>query len=538
MRLYGVVPVVIALLQRHRRISYRTLKLEFDLDDAYLEALKEELIDVHRVAVDQDGKMLVWTGGVPSLATPSLAAHSLAMAPLPDEPASAQSAPEAERRQVTVLFCDLVDSTKLARQLDPEDYRAVVRAYQEAAVTATQPFEGYVAQYLGDGLLVYFGWPQAHEDAAARAVYASLAIVEAMAPLNTRLEPRYRVRVAVRCGLHTGVAVIGAVGSGARQEQLALGDTPNIAARLQGLADPDTVVLSATTARLVHGVFALDDLGVESLKGVAEPMPVYRVVGALETPDDEAEPLTPAPFLVGRDEEVGLLRRRWEQSKAGLGQVVLLSGEAGIGKTALVAALRQYIGRDGVTRLTFRCSPYHTHSALFPIIEHVQRVLRWERDDAAEVKLAKLEQALGTSRQPLAEVVPLLAPLLAVPLPEGRYAPLTLTPQQQRQQTLDALLAWLLEEAERQPVLAVYEDLHWADPSTLELLGAFWEQAPTAAMLHVLTYRPDFVPPWSMRSHMTPMTLNRLERPQVEALITHLAGGKTLPPEVVEGSIR
>jgi predicted ATPase len=336
--------------------------------------------------------------------------------------------------------------------------------------------------------------------------------------------------VAVRLGLHTGVAVVGSVGSGARQEQLAMGDTPNIAARLQGLAAPNMVVLSAATARLLQGVFALEDVGVQQLKGVTEPMVVCRVLGPEESTNDDAEPaLTRLPFLVGREAELGLLLRRWEQSKAGLGQVVLLSGEAGIGKTALVEVLRAHVVREGATRLGFRGSPYHTHSALYPVIEHVRRVLRLDRQDSPETTLDKLERALQGADLPLAEIVPLVAPL-----PEGRYAALTLTPQQQRQQTLDALMAWLVAEAECRPVLAVYEDVPWADPSTLELLGILVEQAPTAPMLHVLTFRPDFVPPWPARSHLTPLTLNRLDRPQVEALVRHLTGDKALPAEVVQ----
>jgi predicted ATPase len=411
----------------------------------------------------------------------------------------------------------------------------VVRAYQEAAVAAIQPFDGYVAQYLGDGLLVYFGYPQAHEDAAQRAVHAGLAIVDAMEPLNTSLMLQYGVRVAVRLGLHTGVVVVGSVGGGGRQEQLALGDTPNIAARLQGLATPDTVVLSAVTASLLYGVFALEDIGVQQLKGVAEPMAVYRVLGTAEPTDDEAEPaLDRPPFLVGRDEEIGLLLRRWEQSKEGLGQVVLVSGEAGIGKTALVEALRAHVAQEGATRVGFRSSPYHTHSALYPVIEHLRRVVRLERHDAPATVLAKLGRALQGAHLPQEEVVPLLAALLSLPLSEDRYAALTLTPQQQRQHTLDTLVAWLVETAEHGPVLAVYEDVHWADPSTLELLSMLVEQAPTTSMLHVLTFRSDFAPPWVPRSHITPITLNRLERPQIEALIRHLAGGKALPAAVVQ----
>ena len=293
-------------------------------------------------------------------------------------------------------------------------------------------------------------------------------------------------------------------------------------------------MISPVTAPAGAPDLVLEDLGASALKGVAEPMAVWRVVGrrTASRHDDEAPP-NRTPFLVGRDEELGLLRRRWEQSKEGLGQVVLLSGAAGLGKSSLVTALRVQVGREGYARLTLRCSPYYTNSALYPVIEHLQQALQFERTDPPATKLARLEQGLQTCRLPHAEVVPLFGALLAVPLPAGRYAARSMTPQQQRQQTQDALVAWLLEEATRQPVLAVWEDLHWADPTTLELLGLLVEQTPTAAMLHVLTFRPEFSPPWPTRSHLTPITLNRLERPQVEALIAHLAGGKALPAEVV-----
>ena len=459
------------------------------------------------------------------------AAESAATPP----PAPARGTPEAERRQLTVLFCDLVDSTRLSQQLDPEDLRQVVRAYQETAAEVIQRFEGHIAQYLGDGLLVYFGYPRAHEDDAQRAVHTGLGIVEAMGTLNSRLQAEYGVALAVRLGIHTGPVVVGEMGGGGRHEHLALGETPNIAARLEGLAAPNTVVISAVTAQLVQRAFVLEALGTQALKGITAPMGVWRVVGPLET---LREATTPAPEdvkpLVGRGEELGLIVRRWEQSKAGQGQVVLISGEAGIGKSALVETLRAHVRREGLTRVALRCSPYHTNSALYPVIAHVQQALRFERHDTAEEKLAKLEQALQTLSLPLHEVVPLMAALLAVPLPDGRYPPLHVTPLQQRQQTYDALVAWMLEEAERQPVLMVWEDLHWADPSTLELLGLFIDQAPTAPLLHLLTFRPEFVPPWPPRSHMTPLTLHRLERPQVEAMIARLADGKTLPVEVVE----
>jgi class 3 adenylate cyclase/predicted ATPase len=441
---------------------------------------------------------------------------------------------DAERRQLTVMFCDLVGSTKLSGQLDPEDLREVVRAYQETAAEVIQNFDGHIAQYLGDGLLVYFGYPRAHEDDAHRAVRTGLGIVEATGTLNTRLEAKDSIRVAVRIGIHTGPVVVGEMGGGGRHEQLALGETPNIAARLEGLADPDTVVISAMTKHLVEGAFDLKDLGSHRLKGVPEPIAVARVLNPIVRQTDEEVGSEVLTTLVGRDEEIGLLLRRWEQSKEGFGQVVLINGEPGIGKSVLADVLREHVVSEGYTRATYHCSPYHTNSALHPVITHLQRLWRWEREDTPIEKLDKMEETLRTTSLPLKEIVPLFAALFSLPLPEGRYPPLGLTPQQEKQQTQDALVAWLLEEAERQPMLVVYEDLHWADPSTLEIIGLLVEQVPTAPMLTVLIFRPQFVPPWPNRSHMTPITLNRLERPQVEVMITQLGGGKALPAEVVQ----
>jgi class 3 adenylate cyclase len=367
MRFFHIVSAVLALLQREGRVTYWALKQEFGFDDAFLEGLREELIFAKRVARDEGGKVLVWTGEPPAVVDAMPAATSqqpttetpvkaspmaFVLPPLalantlpatpppvsgtaaspavpgstpvemvpqgprqtPDDgrlavlpevpavpPAPAHAAPEAERRQVTVMFCDLVDSTKLSQQLDPEDYRAVVRAYQAAAAEVIQPYNGYIAQYLGDGLMVYFGWPQAHEDAASRAVYTSLAVLDTLARLNAQLEPQYSVRLQACIGLHTGLAVVGTMGGGTRQEQLAMGDTPNIAARIQGLAAPDTVALSATTARLVQSAFVLETLGTHTLKGVVEPMAVCRVRGPVAThhDDEEAPPSGGGPFLVG-----------------------------------------------------------------------------------------------------------------------------------------------------------------------------------------------------------------------------------------------
>ncbi len=442
--------------------------------------------------------------------------------------------PDAERRQLTVLFCDLVDSTALASRLDPEEWREVVRAYQATCAEVILRYEGHIAQYLGDGLLIYFGFPHAHEDDAQRAVQAGLGILEAMETLNTRLERDKRLRLAIRVGIHTGQVVVGEMGGRGRQEQLALGDTPNIAARLQGLAAPDTVLISAATHQLVQGYVTVAALGPQPLKGVSAPVPVYRILeaSAAQSRLDVAATTGLTP-LVGRESEVALLLERWEQSKAGLGQAVLLSGEGGIGKSRLVEVLRQRVIGEASPHIAFRCSPYHANSALYPMIEHLQRLLGWRRDETPAAKLDTLERVLRASRLPLDEVVPLVAALLSVPLPEGRYPPLLLTPQQQRQRTLDALVAWLLAKAEQQPVLAMWEDLHWADPSTLDLLGLVIEQAPTARLLMLVTYRPEFRPPWPPRSHLTQLTLGRLPRPQVETMVRQLTGDKPLPAEVL-----
>jgi predicted ATPase len=323
------------------------------------------------------------------------------------------------------------------------------------------------------------------------------------------------------------------MGGGERQELLALGDTPNLAARLQGLAAPDTVVVSAATLGLIEGFFTYQVLGEHTLKGVEEPLEVYQLLAAsgAQTRLDVVTPrgLTP---LVGREQEVGLLLERWTQSTEGHGQVVLLSGEAGIGKSRLVEALRERVGRAGATWLTFRCSPYHTHSALYPVITHLHRVLHLRPEEMPAVQLERLERAAQATHLPLEETVPLLATLLSVPLTE-RYAPLDWTPQKQKQKTQEALIAWLVAEAERQPVLAVWEDLHWADPSTLEWLGLVLDQTPTAPLCLLLTYRPEFSPPWAPRSYLTQFTLSRLTRLQVEEMLQRITDGKRLPAEVV-----
>ncbi|MCZ6811536.1 MAG: AAA family ATPase, partial [Planctomycetota bacterium] len=425
-----------------------------------------------------------------------------------------------------------VGSTELSQRLDPEDLREVMLRYQDAVAGVVARFEGNVAKFLGDGVLAFFGWPRAYEDQAERAVRSGLAAVSAVAHLKSEDGRALQARV----GIATGMVVIGdIVGETATEVDAVAGETPNLAARLQGVAAPSQVVIGATTRLLVAEAFDLEDLGAHELKGFAEPIVAWHVVSesAAESRFEAAHPgaLTK---IVGREHELGLLRRAWEQGRSGIGQVVLVSGEPGIGKSRLVEALGAGLKAEGCTRITMGCSPFHTNSALYPVIAHLERVLNWQDQDKVEVKLAKLEAApQGFSLVP-EEAIPLFAALLSLPLAEDQYPPLNLTPPQQKQQTLDAIVAWLLEEAERQPVLLVWEDLHWADPSTLELLALAIEQAPTAPVLNVLTFRPEFAPPWPQRSHMTPLTLNRLARPEVEALITQQADGKALPSEVVE----
>jgi class 3 adenylate cyclase len=541
-----ILDQAMAMLQRRGRVTYRTLRLQFHLDEEQLEALKEALIDAERLAVDEEGRVLVWAG--PPASPPAASAaqgaaqdNSLDQTlPVADVPATGPGQvprlPDAERRQLTVLFCDLVDSTVLASQLDPEELREVVRAYQEACAKVIARYEGHIAQYLGDGLLVYFGYPLAHEDDAQRAVRAGLGMVETLGQLNTRLTQERGVQLAARLGIHTGLVVVGEVGGGARQEQLALGETPNLAARLQSIALPNTLVISAATFQLLGGFFACQPLGIPLLKGVAQPLAVYRVLyESMARSRLDAVGSTGLTPLVGREQEVELLLERWRQVKDGVGQIVLLSGEAGIGKSRLVQVLKEHAATEPQAWLTpCQCSPYYQNTALYPMIDLLERVtLCFEREESPQQKLRKLEGLVVQYGLPLAETVPLLAALLSLPL-SADYAPLALSPAQQKQQTLHALLMILLRIAAQQPVLFVMEDLHWVDPSTIELLSLLVDQGPTARILALFSFRPDFTPPWTGRAHLTHVTVHRLPRHEAVEMIRQVAHGKMVPPEVVE----
>jgi class 3 adenylate cyclase/predicted ATPase len=535
MDFYEVVAKVIELLQRESRLTYRSIRRQFDLDDEALEDLKEQVLYSQPQVVDDQGKGLIWTGETETKPEPVSTSQPIQTSEQPnvqqDQPIQAEPpieppTPDAERRQLTVMFCDLVGSTPLSEQLDPEDLRDVVRAYQQTCAEVVQRFDGHIAQLLGDALLVYFGWPQAHEDDAQRAVRTGLGMLEAMGTLNTRLEQDKGIRLAIRVGIHTGLVVIGEMGGGGHQEQLALGETPNVASRLQGLAEPNTVVMSEATYRLIEGYFTVADLGLHTLKGVAEPQQVYRVLGEsgaqsrLEVAATRG--LTP---LVGRESEVTLLLERWAQAKDGQGQVVLLSGEGGIGKSRLIQVLKEYVTGELHTRWECRSSPYYQNTALYPITDLFQRTLQWQHDETPDEKLEKLEQTLNQYRLPLEEAVSLFAPLLSLPIPEDRYPPLAMSPQRQRQKTLEAIVAILLEQAEQQPVLFILEDLHWTDPTTLEFLDVLIDQIPTTSICTLLTCRPTFQPSWHHRSYLTEVTLNRLSRNQITQMVEKITGG-------------
>ena len=502
--------------------KYAPLFAENEIDFEVLPELTEQDLKDLGVPLGPRKKLLKAIAALNDAEVPSTAPHSA--------PAART---EAERRQLTVMFCDLVGSTALSTQFDPEDLREIIRAYQDACTGVIAAYGGYVAKYLGDGILVYFGYPQAYGNDAERAARAGLGIVEAVAKLGAVSEQMRALDLAVRVGINTGPVVVGdLIGEGASEQASVVGETPNVAARLQELAGPNQVLIGPLTRELVGDGFACESLGANAMHGIADPVPAWRVLGERDA-DAAEEPAANGLPLVGRQEELGLLLRSWDASKKGSGQVVLIQGEAGIGKSRLIEAMRAKMNGDFVWVVT-RCSPYHTNTTLYPVIEHLKRALGWRVEDDDAARLAKLEMALKSQSLPLERAVPLYTELLGLPLPSGRYAPLQLTAQEQREQTLDALAGWLLDEAEHKPVLNVWEDLHWADPTTLELLTLYIEQSPTVAMMNVLTYRADFSAPWTMRSHMTLITLNRLDRNEIEALMMQRAGGKPMPVEVVE----
>jgi predicted ATPase/class 3 adenylate cyclase len=436
----------------------------------------------------------------------------------------------AERRQLTVMFCDLVGSSALSNRLDPEDLRAVIGAYHACIAEVIARNEGVIARYMGDGVLAYFGYPQAHEDDAEQATRAGLALVDAVANLQTDIGTELQVRV----GIATGMVVVGDLtGEGAAKEQAVIGDTPNLAARLQTFAEPGTVLISESTHRLTEGHFEYRNLGPVALKGWAEPVPVWQVLGTSGVESRfEAQHKTPLKPLIGRDEEIEMLLRRWRHAAQAEGCVVVLTGQPGIGKSHIAQALQERLQAEPHIRLRYFCSAHHTNSALYPFIGQLERAARFERRDAPAEKFAKLEALLAQSRSDADYTLPLLASLLSLP-PSDRYRLPDLSPQKRKEMTLAALLAQLNGLAAQRPVFILFEDVHWADPTSLELLTLVLERGARLRVLLLITARPEFTQPWPGHAHVTTISLTRLSRHDGAELIDRVTAGKTLPEEVV-----
>ena len=461
------------------------------------------------------------------LAAISKNADAAQVTPEPAARAEQKRQDTAERRQVTVMFSDLVGSTALSAHMDPEDLREVISAYQKGVAETVRRFGGFVAKYMGDGVLVYFGYPQAHEDDAERAVRAGLEAVAAVTALKSPASLQTRV------GIATGMVVVGdLIGSGEAQERGIVGETPNLAARLQGIAEPNTVVIAEGTRKLLGNLFELQDLGAKDLKGIAG---LVRAFAALRPASVEgrfeAMHVSELTDLIGRDEELELLLRRWSRAKSGEGQVVLLSGEAGIGKSRLTAALLERLAAEPHTRLRYFCSPQHTDSALYPIISQMERAARFAHDDTPQAKLDKLD-ALLTQTSTSKQDATLLAEMLSLPN-DGRYPALDLSPQQRRQKTLEALTAQLAGLASQQPVLMVFEDAHWTDPTSLEAFGRALDRIKTLPALLIVTFRPEFNAPWVGQPHVTALTLNRLGERDAATIIERLVGNKEFSADVM-----
>src|SRR5712692_1225953 len=438
-------------------------------------------------------------------------------------------AADAERRQLTVMFCDLVGSTELSARLDPEDLREVVAAYHRTVADVIRSFDGFVAKYMGDGVLVYFGYPRAHEDGAERAVRAGLGVVDAVGRLAVK-----SADLQARVGIATGLVVVGdLIGEGSAQEQSVVGETPNLAARLQALAEPGTVVIAAATRRLVGDLFEYRDLGAVEVKGITRPVSAWQVLRP-SVVASRFEALRGAALtrLVGRDEEIDLLLRRWARAKTGDGQVVLVSGEAGIGKSRIAATLTERLDAEIAIRRRYFCSPYHQDSALFPFVDQLGRAAGFAREDPAAVKLEKLEALVALAAPGDADVA-FLADLLSLPASERHPLP-NLSPQRKKERTLEALITQLEGLARRQPVLMVFEDAHWIDPTSRELLDLIVERVRSLPVLLVVTFRPEFEPPWIGQPQVTMLALNRLDRHDRAVLLKQIAGGKALPDEVVD----
>jgi class 3 adenylate cyclase/predicted ATPase len=496
--------------------------------EQYAQTFRDNAIDadVLRDLTDEHLRELGLSLGARLKLLRAVAALSTGQTPVSPEITTPAPRTDAERRQVTVMFSDLVGSTALSARMDPEDLREVISAYQKCVAATVERFGGFVAKYMGDGVLVYFGYPQAHEDDAERAVRAGLELVAAVSDLKTHAALQTRV------GIATGLVVVGdLIGSGASQEQAIVGETPNLAARLQGIAEPNSVVIAEGTRKLLGNLFELKDLGAKDLKGITGPVRAWAALRASSAEGRfEAMHATSLTDLVGREEELDLLLRRWSKARTGEGQAVLLSGEPGIGKSRLTAALLERLASEPNTRLRYFCSPQHTDSAFYPIISQTERAAGMAHDDTTQAKLDKLDAVLAQTSTPSQDAA-LFAEMLSLPN-DGRYPALDLAPEERRQKTQEALTAQLAGLTRQRPALMIVEDAHWVDPTSLEVFGRTVDQIKTLPVLLIVTFRPEFNAPWAGRSHVTSLALNRLGEREAAAIIASVVGDKDLPADV------
>jgi class 3 adenylate cyclase/predicted ATPase len=506
--------------------QYEAVFRESEIDREVLSELTDADLEKLGVPLGHRKRLLK---AISNLTSPGQATPPPRLAPVSTETDT------AGRRQLTVMFCDLVGSTALSAQLDPEDLHGVIGAYHHCCAERVERNGGFVAKYMGDGVLAYFGYPEAHEDDAERAVRAGLAVVEAAPKLVTAAGSPLHVRI----GIATGLVVVGdLVGAGEARERGVVGETPNLAARLQGIAEPDGVVIADGTRRLLGELFELRDLGLKDLKGVAKSVRVWAALRESRV-ESRFEGLHPSGLtaLVGREEEFELLLRRWGRAKAGEGQVALLSGEPGIGKSRLMAELQERFRDEPFIRLRYFCSLQHRDSALYPFISRLERAAGFEREDDPAARLDKLEALLAKSGEVDAERAGLFAELLGL-APEGRYPAPPTDPQRRREMTIAALLEDLVTLSRRRPALLIFEDAHWADSTSLELLDRMVELAPSLPVLVIVAFRPEFSPPWMGQAHVTLLSLKRLERRETAALVEGVTGGKSLPPEILDRIIQ
>lgn len=443
-----------------------------------------------------------------------------------------QQPTDAERRQLTVMFCDLVDSTSLAGKLDPEDLRVVIQAYHHCCVEIIDQFGGHVSNFMGDGVLAHFGYPRAHEDDAERAVRAGLDLVAAV----DQLRPYEDLLIRCRVGIATGEVVVGELLGGQGSDKGAvIGETPNLAARLQTSAGSGCVVISEGTRHLLAERFHYADLGEHNLRGFRDPVKIWRVIGEKSLESREAHYAAGLAPMVGREDEIAFVGQIWEHVRTGEGRLVLLSGEAGIGKSRMINGLLDWASEQPHTRLRYYCSPFHRQTGMYAILDQLERAARYARDDAPDTKLDKLEQIFGQGSESPGDAVAMFAPLLGIPT-GNRYPPPSseLTPQQQKTKAFELLWQQLIAFTAKRPVLMIVEDAHWIDPTSIEVFDLVVERIRELPILLVVAFRPDFKPPWTNSAHVSSVSLQRLGHDQIKAIAERLSGGKRLPPDLID----